>query len=184
MRRRAHTEKPQAPAAPVQSVTKETAATVSNDAKPGRTPIDPPTTADPAPIPTFSFTVQASAPEGRGSIGEGSLYVELGHDLRPASLNDKGEAQFKNIPIAFSGRAVRFLSDVPGRAPKWYEARISGNTIKLRPDPAEIHPPPDSSSAPHPAPTSPPPARRFLLASRAQRRSGCRSACHSRRKCG
>lgn len=64
----------------------------------------------------FGLTVFVHGPEGveqRLLRSEGKVVLHIGQDQREASINEKGEADFKEIPAKFRGKTARILIDHP-----------------------------------------------------------------------
>lgn len=65
---------------------------------------------------TFSLTVfvhGTQGPEQRLLRNEGIVVLHIGQDQREALINEKGEADFKEIPAKFKGKKARIVIDHP-----------------------------------------------------------------------
>ncbi len=64
----------------------------------------------------FGLTVFVHGPEGveqRLLRSEGKVVLHIGQDRREAGINEKGEADFKEIPARFRGKKARIVLDHP-----------------------------------------------------------------------
>ncbi|MFQ5446225.1 MAG: hypothetical protein ACE5FF_04765 [Saprospiraceae bacterium] len=81
----------------------------------------------------FSLTVFVHGPEGpqqRILKNEGKVALHIGQDLREASINEKGEAGFKEIPPEFAEQKalIEIVHDQP------YQSTHPDSLYELRPD--------------------------------------------------
>lgn len=80
----------------------------------------------------MGVTVRASAAEaGMPVITIGDVLIDLGDEIRTASFDPIGNANFTEIPQRFLGQRIRLKPKVPGYIQKWYPELISGNVIVL-----------------------------------------------------
>lgn len=61
---------------------------------------------------TFSVTIRVFDSNGHAPISKGKILMELDQNTRAANLNELGEADFKEIPGKFRGRAVTIRADI------------------------------------------------------------------------
>ncbi|QLG45410.1 hypothetical protein [Costertonia aggregata] len=65
---------------------------------------------------SIDFTVFVHGPNGHDDLilrNQGKVYLDLKTDRREASINEKGEATFKQVPSSVTGRAVKINIEHP-----------------------------------------------------------------------
>jgi hypothetical protein len=80
---------------------------------------------------SIPLIVRVYGPGGQADIlRTGTVSVDLETDRRQATLNDRGEVYFNEIPVRFAGKSVTFAADVPGYTIKDPSARpIPGSHV-------------------------------------------------------
>jgi hypothetical protein len=87
----------------------------------------------PGPAKAFSLTVfvhGTAGPQNRILKNEGKVALHIGQDLREATINEKGEADFKEIPAEFAGQKARIVIDHP----QPYQSTHPDSLYELKPD--------------------------------------------------
>lgn len=84
----------------------------------------------PQPPVFFDLTVRANSGDPIGSlITSGKVWIELGRERKADFFDEKGEANFKDVPSKFEGEIVRLLPEVEGYEKQWQQQRIDGNHV-------------------------------------------------------